>query len=687
MKTTVKIHKNRLEPPIDFSEVIESRRVGDIGLEYNEFDFIQFESNRLIVFDAYSASHKYKPFDTALGIVAFPFYLGCMTDAGERVAYCGLRFGEGKVAEWRLLFPDERNSVLAKLAVDADAASVPISSGVCCISDERAYKKFVAHIGEDSHPLSGIIVLNGQTHTAVSLYGSKYAVFSSGWGDGRYKCYAGYDKDNKPMALIVDFGMIEYPKTDNGFIETEIETRVPYVYDPQKSDSDNNIDRWTAALEYASTPVERLVAYSRRGYTYHSRNELDKALADYIAAAHECKSVTDRGALLRAWPVFDNAASLFVQKSDLASAIELMNDALSIRDHFYVGAYVRLIDLYQLTKNNEKAVEIAERMIKSRPDDPVSNMKYAEVCVSVMEYAKAARTYHRLASEFHLYENYFDQASCMIELGDYDGADVALESHPSKEYNEQYWYYKAYIDYKKRRYREALVKAEKSHSIDAEYMPALYLLIDIESVTQEYHAVARYAEEYKKLRPDGEYGYCVCAEAQLILGNYSECSRNYYHLYDKIKADDKYAALAAITAARMGDQSRKAVILRKLRRKRSAYYSGAVYAIYIKQHTNHDASLSKAVYKMRTDDDFMLQLAVYLTGTGNFASASHLLRTLTRTEKPSFEVVAQQIRLASKLNDKKLFNSFFEYYVNTFFGADITDDDKAKLSEKFRGDD
>ena len=652
--------------------MISSRTACDVNLIYNEYGFIQFASNKIVLFDAYSSVHKYSAFNHEFGVIGFPYCLCCMTDSGERVAYCGIRFGEEPVDRWELCFAGDRNKILSKLIISPDAASTAIISGVCCLADEKAYKLYSEHINDDIHPLAGQIILDGQTHAAVDILESKYAVFSTGWGDGVYKSYVGLDKNGRAVNLIVDFGMIDYPKTDDEPVDVEIEAEDAYLYDPTKSESENSVARWTLVLERATDPVEKLRAYARRGYAYHSMGDIDAALSDYEAAAEECVRVTDKDALFRAWSVYENAASLYIEKNDYPSAIRIMNAALAIRDNFYAGAYFRLIDLYMLTKNGDKAFEIAESMIKSRPDDPAANVKYAEVCVSQMEYEKAAKTYNRLATEFKLFENFFDEASCLIELDNLDAADRALESYPSKEYNEQYWYYKAYIDFKRRDFTEAFVKAQKSHDIDPEYMPALYLLIDIESVLQEYHAVARYAEEYKRLRPDREYGYSVCAEAHLILGNISECSRNYYYIYDKIKSDDKYAALAAITAARLGDGRRRTALLNKLRRKRNEYYYGAMYAIYAKKRNMHDSTVSRYVYNQHSDDEFMLQLAVFLTESGTIATATHLLNVLSRSGTPPYDVVAQQMRIAASVGDDKLFESFFNYYVKVFLGGKIT---------------
>ena len=683
MKTSVKIPKSRMTAPIDFGEVFTAHCACGVKLTYTEYAFMQLESKRVTLFDAYAPAHRYRPFDVECGVVAFPFYCGCMTDVGERVAYCGLRFGDERADNWKLLGLE---SALGLLTVDATAAGVSVTSGVCCIADEEAYSVYFKHLQDDVHPLAGMIVLNGQTHTTVELYGKKYAVFSTGWGDGKYNCYAGFTADGRLTAIIADFGMIEYPQTDDELVEVEVQSAdasALYVYDPSKSESENNILRWTAALESATEPAARLRAYSRRGYAYHSAKNTDAALADYMAAVECSKLVTDRGELSRAWSVYDNAAEIYCARSDYESAIKLMTDALEVNDSLYSGAFVRLIDLYRLTKRADRAIELAERMLARRPDDPVANMKYAECCVDVADYKAAADTYERLVSKFMLFENLFDEASCLIELGDFEQAERALDRHPAKENYEQYWYYRAYIAYKKRDFRAALDNAEMSHEIDKEYMPALYLLIDIESLLQEHHAVARYAEEYKRLRPDNEYGYNICAEAHLMLGNFSECARNYCYLYDNIKQDDKYAALAALACSKSGDKKRRTEMLRALKRKRSHYYYGAMYGIYISKYRKFDNASDKVVYNLQSDKDFILLLTAYLLQINVILPATHLIGELCKDNYKSYDMVAQQIRIAEKIGDKKQFLSFLDYYAEHYITPNMSAVDKRALAERF----
>lgn len=680
MKITIKIPKSRITAPIDFGTVLTAHSARGVKLSYTEYDFMQF-SGKIVMFDGYSGAHKYAPFDVECGLIAFPFFCGCMTDGGERVAYAGLRFGEEKATEWKPLIGKDTLALLGQ----SDAGGTPIPSGVCCFADEQGYKLYRSHIKDEVPPLAGLIVLDGQTHAAIDLYGKRYAVFSTGWGDGRYNCYAGLTDSGKVTAIIADFGMIDYGKPDDTLVDVEVETNGTdlFVYDPTKTESENNIARQTMIIEHSSDPTEKLRAYSRRGYAYHCTNDIDHALSDYLAAVECSKAVIDRGELSRAWSVYDNAAEIFCARSDYQSAIKLMTDALEVNDTFYAGAFVRLIDLYLLVKQADNALEIATRMRTLRPDDPVAHMKYAECCVSLMEYANAAGAYSLLATQFGLYENLFDEASCHIELGDYEKAIDSLNAHPAKENYEQYWYYRAYIEYNSHNLWQALKFAEKAHELDSAYMPALYLLIDIESLLNEYYAVARYAEEYKKLRPDNEYGYSVCGEAHLLLGNFSECARNYYHIYQTIKNDDKYAALAAIVGTKAGEYKRSNTLLKKLKRKKSAYYNGARYGMYITKSRARNVALEREVYNLGSDDDFLLTLAIFLYKTDDVVHSMRVLDLLYNGENPPFEAVAQQIRAAEKIGDKRHFLSFLEYYINNFISPVATSDERVKIAQSF----
>ncbi|MBD5132064.1 MAG: DUF4241 domain-containing protein [Clostridiales bacterium] len=658
----IKIPKSRITAPIDFGEAISSRRVYGVDLSYTEYGFIQIPSKKVALFDAYSAS-GFKPLNAECGVVAFPFYCGCMTDDGERVAYAGLRFNEEKAVKWEIaVLPDD----LSKLVHNADAAAIAISSGVCCLCDSDDYKLYRAHINDEVHPLAGLIVLNGETHTTVKTLGKSFAVFSSGWGDGCYKCYKGLAADGSTTAIIIDFGMIEYP--DDG-AEIELDIDCDYVYDPSKSDKENNIARWTVAVEHAKNPTELLDALSRRGYARHAAGDSIGALEDYAAAIATSKSVTNRRSLAHLWSVYDNAAELYIARGDYDRAISVMTTALGSGDDCYAGAYVRLIDLYLLTEQAEKAKAVAEQMKSARRDDATAVMKYAECCVATGDFRAAAKAYGELADEFRSYESLFDAASCYIELGEYDNALSSLENHPAKEGFEQYWYYKAKIEFDRRNFSAAKEYAARAREIEREYVPALKLLIEINSLLQENFVVAGYAEEYKRLVPADEYGYTVCAYAQLLLGNYSECARNYYYAFHNVDKSDRNAALAAVACRAAGDNKRSNRMLKFLRRKHSPYYIGAVCGEIKPRHNGYTSVVKSIIVRLKDDRDFLVRLSAFMcVNRSKINYATPLLEILSKSPNCEFAVVALQIRAAVVAGNKAVAGAFFDYYLTQYMG-------------------
>ena len=125
-------------------------------------------------------------------------------------------------------------------------------------------------------------------------------------------------------------------------------------------------------------------------------------------------------------------------------------------------------------------------------------------------------------------------------------------------------------------------------------------------------------------------------------------------------------------------------MLFRSRRKHSEYYLGALYAVYsTKRSHGRDVKLSKIVYRLRADDDFLLQLSVFLTNAGSVLPASHILDILIKKGNPPFDVVAQQIRTAVKLQDGKLFDYFLRYYVDNFIGAATPECERDRIKERF----
>ena len=54
-------------------------------------------------------------------------------------------------------------------------------------------------------PLTATVVVDDSTHANV-------VAFASGFGDGAYPSYAGFDRDGRIVAVLTDFGILDAAK-------------------------------------------------------------------------------------------------------------------------------------------------------------------------------------------------------------------------------------------------------------------------------------------------------------------------------------------------------------------------------------------------------------------------------------------------------------------------------------------
>ena len=124
-------------------------------------------------------------------------------------------------------------------------------------------------------------------------------------------------------------------------------------------------------------------------------------------------------------------------------------------------------------------------------------------------------------------------------------------------------------------------------------------------------------------------------------------------------------------------------MLRVLKRKRSHYYYGAMYGVYISKYREFDNASDKVVYNLQSDKDFILLLTVYLLQINVILPATHLIGELCKDNYKSYDMVAQQIRIAEKISDKKQFLSFLDYYAEHYITSNMSAVDKRALAERF----
>jgi hypothetical protein len=87
------------------------------------------------------------------------------------------------------------------------------------LTADRVLESEGAALGRDGgqYDLLGVLNAHGyEDHQAANVCidpssGANVVAFTSGFGDGSYSTYVGYDAAGHPMALATDFGVVDQP--------------------------------------------------------------------------------------------------------------------------------------------------------------------------------------------------------------------------------------------------------------------------------------------------------------------------------------------------------------------------------------------------------------------------------------------------------------------------------------------
>lgn len=130
-------------------------------------------------------------------------------DPDERIAAAMVRFGPAEAVRWELaLTPGQDPAQLG----DEEFYGFAVDSGTACFADPQAVKLFC----DGGTALADVLterLAGNYRHTRDWADfpvgdGVNLVAFSSGWGDGSYPAWAGYDAGGQLCALAADFFLI-----------------------------------------------------------------------------------------------------------------------------------------------------------------------------------------------------------------------------------------------------------------------------------------------------------------------------------------------------------------------------------------------------------------------------------------------------------------------------------------------
>lgn len=186
---------------------------GDVYFTFHSVDIgnIKVESGKLIACDPLVANNKVS-FTQQFPIGQFPVQLAiAKTSSDERVGFSRILFSKDTVARWEpALQPGQQPQSIKS----DDIYCYGVDSGTGMFIDYQAKKVFqqkdfsvweqVFEKGFEKHNR------NTWTYLVHEFDGHNLAAFSTGYGDGCYATYIGFNTKGEVCRLLTDFGMVQW---------------------------------------------------------------------------------------------------------------------------------------------------------------------------------------------------------------------------------------------------------------------------------------------------------------------------------------------------------------------------------------------------------------------------------------------------------------------------------------------
>ena len=184
---------------------------------------LKLPSGRISAADPFIALSDAKPFAQSVPNGAFPVRLavGSFPSGGARVAFARVDFSAAPIASWSLAVPEGQDIASLK---DDEIFGYGVDAGTGAFFDPVASKAAASLLdanpdawedwqtrGEENGPK----VIGPYSFLLDLDLGEANAVmFHSGWGDGFYASWFGYDADGNVAALVTDFQTIDWDTAD-----------------------------------------------------------------------------------------------------------------------------------------------------------------------------------------------------------------------------------------------------------------------------------------------------------------------------------------------------------------------------------------------------------------------------------------------------------------------------------------
>jgi hypothetical protein len=215
---------------VDYNIILENEIVDGIPIKIVDMGLLDVPTGHIVVCDPL-AIPDFAPLNRKIPKGKYPvkIYLTDLANTHPRVTLAKLEIARERAERWILAVRDGEDVTTFKDKYDY--FGFPVDAGIGCFWDEKtrdAFVKFDRKLykthGENAYELyledefkksatSADDIGNWATFTVPGT-DMNVTMFSSGWGDGHYPAYWGFDKDDNLVSLVIDFFVLLGEKDD-----------------------------------------------------------------------------------------------------------------------------------------------------------------------------------------------------------------------------------------------------------------------------------------------------------------------------------------------------------------------------------------------------------------------------------------------------------------------------------------
>jgi hypothetical protein len=193
------------------TQVVNNATINFYGVNIGK---LKIPTGRIIACDPYLIEEYGNAFTQVFPTGEFPMQLAIAKfDNGEQLAFARIQFSDAPVAKWEVALLKDQKPVAVNsekkhgYVVDAglgifmdEAAKAALDKNLLVQPESALYKEMEKHYH------------HRWRHAVYNFGNHNLAAFSTGFGDGRYVTYIGFDDSGKPCRLVTDFEIVDWQK-------------------------------------------------------------------------------------------------------------------------------------------------------------------------------------------------------------------------------------------------------------------------------------------------------------------------------------------------------------------------------------------------------------------------------------------------------------------------------------------